>query len=330
MSVTAKDRYQDIEAFQQAIGKTVDAKDSVPVFDNKHSEINKPQHRNDSDHEKAIKEKQYIIDNQNGNIPIYNLNIGDRVVDNTWQWEHRTGPIGFNNVPYSGEGENKSVIWIVVAKDHYAGMSSHVTLLAQELIGCFSFDNSKNWLVRWGHNHWGDSGKPNATYGIRKFLNGSSYTGGDINNYSNTFYDAMSKEFKSGILTTTLPNNLLSSYETKDKIFLPSTTELGDREHAYTYKIGSNWGYFANNKSRVAILEGHQSDWKFGSNWIYWTRSPFVTIAYRVRLVSSDGRLGSSGASDASCGVRPALNLKSEIKVSVTPNEEGVYEIVWE
>ena len=73
------------------------------------------------------------------------LNIGDKVVDNSWEWEHRTGPDRWDGVPYSGTGVTMPVTWIVVAKDHY-GPNSGVTLLSEELIGKFMFDNS-------GSNH---------------------------------------------------------------------------------------------------------------------------------------------------------------------------------
>ncbi len=261
----------------------------------------------------------YIIDYENGSIPLGELEIGARVADPSWEWEHRTGPDEWDGVPYSGSGVTKPVTWIVVAKNHYSGGeagsveggANHVTLLTEEIIAKHSFDNSTNRGSLGGSNHWGDSGKPDASYGIRKFLNGSSYSGIDSNKYSLTFYDAMSAEFKNTILTTSLPNKEWDKgkfYETKDKIFLPSTTELGDRKYEYTYKIGSDWGYFKDGKDRISAIDG--------SNWWYFTRSPDVAYASTVRGVHSDGSLYSSGAGAADYGIRPALNLSSDILVS--------------
>lgn len=80
-----------------------------------------------------------------GDQSIGNLSIGDRVVDYSW----------------SGQG-NKHVIWIVVAKDHYSGMDSHVTLLSEYMLNeIMPFDNSTRG--EYGSNDWGTSGDPDAT-----------------------------------------------------------------------------------------------------------------------------------------------------------------------
>ncbi|NTW96861.1 MAG: hypothetical protein HGB31_09620, partial [Erysipelotrichaceae bacterium] len=50
------------------------------------------------------------------------LKIGDRVIDTTWDWEFLRG---YGYTPF-GESVTESVIWIVVAKDHYG---SGVTLM---------------------------------------------------------------------------------------------------------------------------------------------------------------------------------------------------------
>ncbi len=39
-------------------------------------------------------------------------------------------------------------------------------------------------------------------------------------------------------------DNSKSEYSTQDKVFIPSTTELGDTEHEETYPIGSVYPYF--------------------------------------------------------------------------------------
>jgi len=67
--------------------------------------------------------------------PIEGLEVGDRVVDNSWSWEHRT------DGGYHGTGEIKPVTWIVVAKNHY-GPISGVTLLTEELIARYPFDTA--------------------------------------------------------------------------------------------------------------------------------------------------------------------------------------------
>ncbi len=49
------------------------------------------------------------------------LQVGDRVVDPSWEWEFRSGD---DYTLDSGAGDpTKPVTWIVVAKDHYLGWS---------------------------------------------------------------------------------------------------------------------------------------------------------------------------------------------------------------
>lgn len=120
-----------------------------------------------------------------GTQPLSNLNIGDRVVDNSWQWQFKTG----EDYTYNSGDETKPVVWIVVAKDHY-GTGSGVTLLSEELIGSYAFDNSTDRGSSYGSNHWGDSGTTNATRGLRPWLNS---TGIHLNE---GFYNAFSESLK--------------------------------------------------------------------------------------------------------------------------------------
>ena len=255
-----------------------------------------------------------------GGQPISDLRIGDKVVDPSWQWEHR-----FNMPNYEGSDfdTTKPVTWIVVAKNHYTGGASgsvsgnHVTLLSEDLITRYAFDDSTNRGHAAGSNHWGNSGLPNAEHGARVFLN-------------DTFYNAMSSSFQESILETTLPNKVGgtgTSYTTKDKVFVPSSTELGDKEHFRTHVIGADWGYFTDNQSRVAETVDR---WKTKDN--YWTRSPDSRAPYsfEVRFVSAiTGAIEIDGiANNGFICLRPALNLSAATRVSTTKNADGVYEIL--
>lgn len=264
-----------------------------------------------------------------GSQPIGNLKVGDRVVDNSWAWEFKRG---FN---YTGMViREKPVVWIVVAKDHYIGNNagtveggvSHVTLIAEEIIAKHTFDNGE----RRGRFFWSSSGEPDATHGVRKFLNGSSYSGPDQNNYNDTFYDSMGQDFQSLILTTNLPNY---TNDTNDKIFIPSVTELGDTVHKDTVPLGIDWGYFTYDASRTAnfifsIEPPHQ----------YWTRTPclkYNNAFHHVRCIYHNGSFYTYGdsvynpdADNDHIGVRPAINLSANTAVSETPDEDGFYLII--
>jgi hypothetical protein len=249
----------------------------------------------------------YHIDYENGTIPIGDLPIGARVVDPSWEWEFRTGD------NYSGSGKVKPVTWIVVAKDHYDGLEPHVTLLADELIGKHTFDNGTKEVNQYGSNHWGDSGTANASHGLRPWLNSTGI------HSSGGFYRVFSESFKAAVLATTVPNKEWESgtvYSTEDYVFLPSTTELGDSGHDYTYTIGSVYPYFsgAGYAKRIAHLGGE--------TWWYWTRSPDSRNGSSVRVICRAGTFYDFIASDYIDihGVPPALNLKSETLVSEIRN----------
>jgi hypothetical protein len=255
----------------------------------------------------------YYIDYKNGTIPIGDLPIGARVVDPSWEWEYRLG-VNYSDMFWGGEstppGEVKPVTWIVVAKDHYDGLESHVTLLSEELVGRFPLDNSTDRDYEnagYGYNHWGESGTGNADHGLRPWLNSTGIHAGE------GFYRAFSEDFKRAVLATTLPNKEWkngNAYSTQDYVFIPSTTELGDSVHDYTYRIGNNYPYFegAGNAKRVARLDG--------DTWWYWTRSAVSNYGFIVRLVSSAGEFYNYDFLFDSFAVRPALNLKSGILVS--------------
>jgi hypothetical protein len=245
----------------------------------------------------------YSIDYENGTIPLGDLPVGARVVDPGWEWEFRTGR---GHAREEGD-QAKPVTWIVVAKDHYEGLDPHVTLLSEELIGRHVFDNSTH-VTDYGYNHWGESGThASADRGLRPWLNSTGIHTGE------GFYRAFSESFTSAVLTTTVPNKEWqngSAYSTQDKVFIPSTTELGDVEHDWTYQIGTAYPYFqgADDAKRIARLAGE--------TWSYWSRSPDSFYGIRVRNVSSTGAFGGIYAYYGTGGVRPALNLKSEILVS--------------
>ncbi|TYQ16687.1 UNVERIFIED_CONTAM: S-layer family protein [Acetivibrio alkalicellulosi] len=246
------------------------------------------------------------------------LSIGDKVVDTSWEWEFRT------EGNYSGTGEIKPVSWIVVAKDHYdvEAEYSHVTLLSEELIAIYPFDNSSNrGHEEYGYGHWGESGTPNATHGLRPFLNslnkaeGYAYTG-------NGFYYSFSDYFKKSVLSTHVSNKEWGTgefYSTLDKVFIPSQTELNGGE-ANTFVIGSVLEYFdgAENEDRIA---------KLGElNQRYVTRSSHNTVIEGVRLVENSGSFATTRGTTNN-GVRPMLNLVSNIPIF--ENIDGVYEIDW-
>ncbi len=260
----------------------------------------------------------YHIDFENGTISLSDLPIGSRIVDLTWQWEFRKGYNYTNEGAYglpTDLGENKPVSWIVVAKDHYDLDEPHVTILAEELIGRHTFDDSTHANKR-GSNHWGDSGThSSAEYGLRPWLNSSGIPEGA------GFYQAFSSDFKNAILTTSLPNHdgpNDTKYFTNDKVFIPSTTELGDTGHESSYEIGTAYAYFAGSspEQRAAHLDNSFEE--------YWTRSPYKGLFsdnHTLTIIKEDGEFGSYLPSNfAWLGIRPVINLDAGTMVSEVDN----------
>ncbi len=281
-------------------------------------------------------EAEYYIDYDHGTIPLGDLPIGARVADPSWEWEYRLG-INYSDIFWDGSptppGELKPVTWIIVAKDHYDLDEGHVTLLTDNLIGLFPFDDStdrEHEGAEYGYNHWGDCGTGNATHGLRPWLNSNGIHSGE------GFYGAFSADFKRAVLTTPVPNREWlegSAYTTSDKVFIPSTTELGDEEHDWTLIIGEVYAYFdgAGDDDRVALIVGDgwseivdtewgedfTAEWEiYGNNWFYWTRSPDLEYGYLLRCVYTNGDFSDDLAHYSDYGVRPAVNLKSDILVS--------------
>lgn len=288
----------------------------------------------------------YYFDYYTGTTTLGDLPIGTRVADPTWLWEFRTG----NDYTAQDNDEIKPVTWIIVAKDHYPGLEPHVTLLAEELIGKHSFDDSKGRgyiYDRYGYNHWGDSGTDNARRGVRPWLNStgihSHSNEGFYQAFSETFkhsegfyqvfsvvfkrsqgfYQTFSENFKEAILTTRLPNRKWkdgSFYVTDDSVFIPSSTELGDSNFRHTYQIGTVYPYFAeaDNADRVALL-GEDTVW-------YWTRSPHSSLGYSLRFIYYGGQFVSVNymffANYSGGGIRPAVNLSSQTLVSEIRDEQ--------
>ncbi len=114
------------------------------------------------------------------------------------------------------------------------------------------------------------------------------------------------------MLTTAVPNKECqkgTAYSTQDKVFIPSTTELGDTNNADTDQIEVTYPYFqgAVDGNRVALIGGD-------NKW-YWTRSSDSydshIVCYVLLAVDEFYYCFTLAGSGADFGVRPALNLNS-------------------
>ncbi len=252
------------------------------------------------------------------------LGIGDRVVDGSWKWEFRTGD------NYSGNGEVKEVVWIVVAKDHPGYPRGSVTLMTEECIASLAFDGSEQNH----HNHWENSGITPSDFGARPFLNSLDY---GCPTDADGFFSAFSGQFRRAICKTTVCNATRFNpfpvtwglewipYDTSDLVFLPSLDELGVTNYGgYTCEIGSVLEYFAGDDAadRRAVQDDMQVSY-------YWTRSPFSENKKNVMTVHYTGKHDGATAAHESMHLRPVLNIRGSIQVNSAPDENGNYAIVW-
>lgn len=249
---------------------------------------------------------------------VSDLEIGDKVIDLTWEWEFRQG---YEYTVYSENEVTDPVSWIVVAKDHYEADS--VTLLSEYLIGFYIFDNSllESGILA-GYGHWGNSGQNNGR-GLRPWLNSTSPLEDE------GFYHAFSEEFKSAVILTTIPNYdgvSKQQYTSDDNVFVPSLTEFGASpdEISDTVVLGKGYPYFMDDDESKFEAEIKNS-WSYD----YWARNTFDRGYRLVGMMTSHGLYLDWFADANNLGVRPALSIHSNTKITSEPNADGYYEIVY-
>lgn len=256
------------------------------------------------------------------------------------------------NTKYNG----KPIVWMVLDKNHSGYPSNSVTLLTEKIISLKSFDAKESGgntdRRNYGNNRYLHSN-------IRQWLNKdtspwyqSQHSYDNPPNNANVWsnyneYDAepgflanFSNELKTKLLPTTLTVVKPSvdgggTEQVTDKVFLLSRTEVGlGNENSAE---GTPFSYFNSDTARqayptaeaVSRSEYTNSSLNTNQPWYWWLRTPLAGYAHFARYVFSSGSLGSSSAFNGHYGVRPALNLPSEILVSDTVDSDGAYVIQW-
>jgi hypothetical protein len=267
-------------------------------------------------------------------VTIGALEVGDRVVDKSLTWGFRHGP----QYTIDDAGEIiKPIVWIVTAKNHFEveDNRAHVTLLSEEIVANYPFDDSTNKGWSRGCGHWGDSGLPDAEHGIRPFLN----------NIFLEHIEDVSSLFSEAILTTVLQNDTRfyadykwgdnwRPYTTLDKIFILSATELGERkkvndgdvlpyfdiEHPYGPE-DSDWL----KERRIAYLLDNYLSYHTRTPEVGRNRSYLSAVYNEIEWRKNAGNIKGNYTPSHSMGIRPAINVDASIKVSNNPNNDNVY-----
>lgn len=155
------------------------------------------------------------------------------------------------------------------------------------------------------------------------------------------FLTGFGTEMKAALLTTTLkvakPTVDGGGSETfQDKVFLLSKAEVGlGSENGISE--GSKLALFSDSNSRKAYPTPQAVSNNECTNILisaskpcyWWLRSPYSMSAHYVLRVYTDGESEINSASIGDSGIRPALNLSSDILVSDSPDNEGYYTIIW-
>lgn len=238
---------------------------------------------------------------------------------------------------------------------HAGYPADSVTLLSEKTIMLKSFDakepsnpnadrqnygnnrylhsNIRQWLNKdaspWYQNQHAYDEPPNSSYA-------------SDNPYENEvgFLSNLSADMKAKLLNTTLTvaKNTVTdgggSEQVTDQVFLLSETEVGlGNENGIAE--GTPFNVFSSGATRQtyptqeAVDNSTYTSTPLNVNepWYWWLRTPFVDHSRSARIVYSSGTLSYSSAYSGYYGVRPALNLKSDILVSDVPDGEGVYTI---
>ncbi|SHN77158.1 DUF6273 domain-containing protein [Desulfitobacterium chlororespirans] len=262
------------------------------------------------------------------------------------------------------------IIWRIVDKNHAGYPDDSVTLLTDRIIDFRGFDakepgNGSSGRVEYGNNRYRTSnlrqwlnsnGAANSWWSAQNLTGGTANTNnhdaqpdnlgmnGEPTGYSDIpgFLNNFTADELSKILDTsiTVAKNTITdgggSETVIDKIFLLSCTEVGlPNENGIAE--GGILAEFSNNASRVAYptyqvwsntLTSNRASVS-SSAWHWWLRTPRATESGYERGIYTDGSLNSFWCI-TSYGIRPAMNLASDIMVSDLPDENGIYSMVWE
>ncbi|OKO91409.1 IgA protease [Geobacillus proteiniphilus] len=268
-------------------------------------------------------------------------------------------PVGAKVKDLNTKYYGKPIIFQVIDKNHPGYPANSVTLLTEKIITLKAFDakepsNPNTDRQSYGNNRYAHSN-------IRQWLNkdtspwyaaqhgydappNNSNVWSNYNEYEAEagFLSNFSAELKSKLLVTTLSvaKNTVTdgggSETIQDKVFLLSETEVGlGNENGIAE--GTPFSFFSSDAARqayptveaVSNSEYTNTSLNASQPWYWWLRTPHAGFAYYARYVYSSGALTSDNAFNGTHGVRPALNLPSDILVSDSTDADGAYIIVW-
>ncbi len=156
------------------------------------------------------------------------------------------------------------------------------------------------------------------------------------------FLNAFTADERDAIKSTTLTvaKNTVTdgggSETVADKVFLLSNTEVG-LANENGIAEGALLALFATSSNRItqptaaAVSNSSYTSGSLSASqpWYWWLRTPYAGNSRYVRFVDTDGTLNSNSAYFGNRGLRPALNLPSDLLISDTPDAEGCYTVIY-
>lgn len=248
---------------------------------------------------------------------------------------------------YSVNGETaQHITWLIVDKS----TPSAITLLTERVIDVRQFDapevNHPNAdRKKWGYNRysasnidqWLNDYRAGGAWYVARHTYDAPPADGEIP-YANRpgFLNAFSTLERDSILDTTvevaipIPEGGLTEPLVR-KVFLPSTLQVNNGADV----SGFVWNYFSNNSS-VAYLTDQAYNYTTWSSkpasvndpMPYWTRSPRTESLVSVVAIGNQINLQPIAA-EVGIGIRPALNVVSNLPVSDKTDSEGCYVVAF-
>lgn len=246
------------------------------------------------------------------------------------------------------------IVWVKADTDHTDYPSGSTTLITEKIIARRAADakepnNADSNRKNYGNNRYSVSNIDqwlnsdaeagvwySARHSADQAPSSTSYVSSNPYSAKAGFLSEFSPAFKKALLDTAIRVALHPAlddgpYETiTRKVFLASRAEtFGAAENGVTE--GSILALFAENTNAVRVAYQGQTTVQDGGTegnaWYWWLRTPDSSDSCIVRLVYSVGSLNYHYAFRGAGGVRPLCNLKSDILVSDSVDDEGCYEL---
>lgn len=267
-------------------------------------------------------------------------------------------PVGAKVVDNDTKYNDAPIVWVIGGHNHYA--QGQTVLVSEKIITLKAFDAkeptnpSVNGRNAYGNNRWLYSNlrswlnsdknnwytqahlydSPPTSTNVENGYNGYDSEYGFLTNFGSTLRSSLQD---TELLVARNNTDGGGSETVIDKVFLLSKTEVGLSD-VNSIAEGKKLPLFTtSDSSRVAKptseaiskSEYSNSGLTIDSGWNYYLRTPSAPTSesspYYVRF---SGQEGSGYSFSGSRGIRPSINVKSDLLVSDSPNSNGEYEVM--